>query len=150
MLGYPGSTTSGEPGAFNNTFRDYLSTVRPGAYTQDPATLRARAQQAATIANMTSAQLETDYGPGSPGFNQAAWYRSQYGGEESLQNQIGLVRLLASQRPEAMGGGEYTGRMSTAIQSMLSELYNARVAGGDPGENFLQWYLTQTGPGQGA
>ena len=144
MLGYPGSTVAGQAPAFNNNFRDFLGQVNPGAYAQDPATLRQRAQQAANIAGMTSAQLATDYAPGSAGFNQAAWYRMMYGGDESLQNQMGLVNLLSSQRPAEMGGGEYTGRMSSAIQNMLSELYNARVAGGAPGENFLQWYLDRT------
>ena len=142
MLGYPGSQASSDPAAFNNTFREYLGSVRPGNYLQDAAILRSRAQQAANIANMTPQELAETYTPGSPGFNQAAWYRAQYGqGDAAMQNQMNLVNLLAMQRP---GGGEYTGNMGRAISNMLNELYQARAAQGDPGTNFLQWYLTQT------
>ena len=59
-------------------------------------------------------------------------------------NQMVLVHLIASQRPAAQGGGQYQGRMGQAISNMLGELYQARVAGGDPGSSFLQWYLDQT------
>ena len=142
MLGYPGSQLSSDPAAFNNTFREYLGSVQPGSYLQDPETLRARAQTAANIANMTPQALADAYAPGTPGFNQAAWYRTQYGqGDAAMQNQMNLVNLLAMQRP---GGGEYSGRMGQAIGSMLNELYQARAAQGDPGTNFLQWYLTNT------
>ena len=142
MLGYPGSQASSDPASFNKTFREYLGSVRPGNYLQDAAILRSRAQQAANIANMTPQELAETYTPGSPGFNQAAWYRAQYGqGDAAMQNQMNLVNLLAMQRP---GGGEYTGNMGRAISNMLNELYQARAAQGDPGTNFLQWYLTQT------
>lgn len=144
-----------------SNFADYLGSIRPGGggygfgttaqeavpsgYTQTPADLRTRAQQAATISNLTSQQLAEEYAPGSAGFNQAAWYRQMYGqpSGESLANQRALVNLLALQRP---GGGEFRGSMGSAIQNMLSELYQARVAGGDPGSNFLQWYLDKTAP----
>ena len=144
MLGFPGSQPSSDPAGFYNNFRDYLGTVNPNNYLQTPEVLRSRARTAADIANMTTAELAEGYAPGSAGFNQAAWYRMMYGGEDSLQNQMGLVNLLASQRPAAQGGGQYQGRMGQAISNMLGELYQARVAGGDPGSSFLQWYLDQT------
>ena len=168
MLGFPG--TPGQAGTGFGSFRDYLRGYNPvgggdlvagppdpvtgyttysgetspptffGNYAQNPAMLRERAQRAADIANMTTQQLAEDYAPGSDAFNQAAWYRMMYGGEDTT-NQRELANLLALQRP---GGGEYTGRMANAIQNMMNQLYLARQAQGDPGSGFLQWYLDRT------
>lgn len=131
----------------NNTFRDYLGSVMPGEYRQSPAQLRARAEEAYKIANMTDAELAASatYGdPDSPGGIRWASYRDLYGGQNALQNQMNLVNLLAMQRPEEYGGGEYTGRMANAIQNMLGSLFTARQEAGRPGSEFLRWYLDQT------
>jgi len=130
------------------SFRNYLGQYGPGGYGQDADMLRARAMTARDIAQYTPVELEAKYAPGSADFNQAAWYRMMYGQPtgESLANQRALVNLLALQRPTAAGGGEYRGRMATAIQNMLSELYQARAGAGQPGSTFLDWYLQQTAP----
>jgi hypothetical protein len=146
MLGDAPQTT-GPAGWAGNTFRDYLGTINPGTgqYIQDYATLRARAQEAADIANMTEAQLEASpiYGiPGTPAAARWASYRDYFGG--NLENQANLVNLLAQQRPASMGGGQYNMRMSQAIENMLGSLLTARTAQGEAPSNFLQWYLDQT------
>ena len=140
LLGAPTSTGGA-------SFRDFLGTTGPGNYAQDYATLGQRARLASNISNLTQQQLAEQYAPGSSGFNQAAWYRQMYGqpSGESLANQRGLVNLLARQRTPAEGGGEWGGRMGRSIENMLSELYQARVAGGNPGSSFLSWYLDKTG-----
>lgn len=137
----------GAPSSGGASFRDYLGTTGPGNYAQDYATLGTRARLASNIANLTPQKLSEQYNPGDAGFNQAAWYRQMYGqpSGESLANQRGLVNLLARQRSQAEGGGEWGGRMGRSIDNMLSELYQARSATGNPGSSFLSWYLDQTG-----
>ena len=138
---------STQPSFYGNTFRNYLGSVMPGAYRQSPEQLRTRAREAYDIANMTDADLAASptYGdPDSPGGIRYASYRDLYGGQNALQNQMNLVNLLAMQRPEQYGGGEYTGRMAGAIQNMLGSLFTARQEAGEPGSNFLKWYLDQT------
>ena len=86
--------------------------------------------------------------PGTPEFNRRAWYASQFGsdaGESAGANQLAVANLLATRRPAGAGTGAYTGRMGDAIRRAMGNLYQQRMNLGNPQENFLNWYLSQTG-----
>ena len=78
---------------------------------------------------------------------ELAGYRSDYyTGGQAGQNVQSLANLLALQKE---GGGQYTGRMQTAMSNMINELYTQYAAQNptDPA-SFLNWYLQASAPGK--
>jgi hypothetical protein len=77
---------------------------------------------------------------------ELAAYRSDYyTGGQAGQNVQSLANLLALQKE---GGGQYTGRMQTAMSNMINELYTQYAAQNptDPA-SFLNWYLQKSATG---
>ena len=166
MLGAPDMAQQGalQP-SFSQFLQDYPSGFGAGGaptpasaplysagYDTDPAgelaILRARAQQAANAATMAPGAYLSGVTPGTPEFNRRAWYASQFGsdaGESAGANQLAVANLLATRRPAGAGTGAYTGQMGDAIRRAMTNLYYQRGDAGQPQENFLNWYLKQTG-----
>ena len=163
LLGAPAMAQQGalQP-SFSQFLQDYPGGIGAGGiptpasaplysavYNTDPAgelaMLRARAQQAANAATMAPGAYLSGVTPGTPEFNRRAWYASQFGSdaENAAANQLAVANLLATRRPG--GAGAYTGQMGDAIRRAMTNLYYQRGDAGQPQENFLNWYLKQTG-----
>jgi hypothetical protein len=135
------------------TFRRYLEDW-PGTSpyrAQNVTALRARAQAAANAATQPAGPYLSQFTPGSPEWNQAAWLQGQFGmdAENAAANQLAVAQMLAVQRGEGLGGGGtvgnvYRGRMADAIRGAMQNLYQGRINVGAPRESFLDWYLQQT------
>lgn len=153
---------------FGGTFGQFLGGY-PGAQAGQPAQmpvtpmtgeqLRTRAQAIGGLTGMTDPQffqyvedpttvtgpLQSQLAGLTPG--QLASYRESYlGGQQSEENVMGLVNLLALQR----GAGEpgYTGQMQEAIGRLISDLhtqYMAQTPSASAG-SFLNWYLGKSDP----
>jgi hypothetical protein len=108
--------------------------------------LRARALEASRAATSPVGPYLSQYTPGTPEWNKAAWLSSQFGSEaeNAMANQLSVAQTLALQRRPEAGGGTYRGRMADAIRDAMQNLYQGRINVGAPRESFLDWYLTQT------
>jgi hypothetical protein len=77
---------------------------------------------------------------------ELAQYRTDYytGGQGGV-NARNLANLLALQKS---GGGQYTGRMQSAMGNLINELYTQYAVQNPETEgNFLNWYLQRSAPG---
>jgi hypothetical protein len=136
------------------------------------AEIRGRATGIAGLTGMTGTQY-LDY-LGSPNMGSAAYglgtpqyaamqdltptelgeYRTTYGtGADAGTNVQDLIKLMAMQRPEAMGGErQYGGATGQALSSLVDELFTAYI-GQNPelgAGSFLQWWLDASKPGVAA
>ena len=146
LQGYPGQFTTGAtPQMYSAGYNPNTGVARDAA--GELAELRSRAQQAANAATMAPGAYLSGVTPGTPEFNRRAWYASQFGSdaENAGSNQLAVANLLATRRPAGTGTGAYTGRMGDAIRRAMGNLYQQRMNLGNPQENFLNWYLSQTG-----
>jgi hypothetical protein len=117
----------------------------------DYDTLRARAQSAANIAELSrqdyANQLMQAGGPGTEAGRrlamQAANFNPLQGG--STGNQAAIANMLAMQRGQGQTG-TYQGAMGNAIQRAMNAMYTARQAQGYDPNTFLNWYMGMTNP----
>jgi len=135
------------PGAGAGTsFSQFLSDIgtAPG-YRVNREDLLRRASLAARIAQMPVGQ--TAEGLLSP--TEQAYYGMFGGGtQEAIANQRAVANLIARQRM-GPGGGQYRGRLGSAIDKAMGAMYRARQAKGAPETSFLDWYLRQRGTAPG-
>ena len=135
-------------GGYEPSFAQFLAGGPTGQ--ADYATLRARAQTAADIAELSQADYATQLmeagGPGSVAGRrlamQAASFNPLQGG--STANQAAIANLLALQRGQGLGS--YQGAVGDAIQRAMSAMYTARQAEGYDPNTFLNWYMGMTNP----
>ena len=161
LLGAPAMAQQGalQP-SFSQFLQDYPGGIGAGAVAplysagydatpaQELAALRSRAALAAEAATTAPGAYLSGVTPGTADFNRRAWYASQFGsdaGESAGANQLAVANLLATRRPAGAGTGAYTGQMGDAIRRAMTNLYQQRGDAGQPQENFLNWYLSQTG-----
>ena len=172
LLGAPAMGQAGYAPPFTQYLSDWPGragtttdgvTTQGASYFADPniqaRSLRARATEAARAATMAPGAYIAEHDLGTPEWDRAAWYLSQFGADAGAQaqqqNQMAVANMLALQRPDVTAPGAteptapsaptYRGRMAQAIRNAMARLYQQRVATGEPRENFLSWYLGQTG-----
>ena len=158
LLGAPAMAQQGamQP-SFSQFLQDYPTQFTAGAAAplysarydatpaQELAELRSRAALAAEAATTAPGAYLAGVTPGTADFNRRAWYAAQFGSdaENAAANQLAVANLLATRRPG--GASAYTGQMGDAIRRAMTNLYQQRSDAGQPQENFLSWYLAQTG-----
>ena len=125
------TAAAGLAGMTSDQFFDYSAAPGGGAMTYGLGTL-----PYAAIQNLTPAEL--------------AQYRETYGtGAEAGTNVQNLIKLMAMQRPDEMGGErQYAGATGQAISSLVDELFTAYI-GQNPtagAGSFLQWWLDASKP----
>ena len=142
-LGAPAMSERTDP-TFTGFLGDYTKSGE-SPYAGFEAANLAELQKRALLASQAATQAPGDYigedlTPGSPEWNQRAWYLANFGGTsaEAAQNQMRVANLLAMQRA---GGGVHQGAMANAIRAANEALYQKRFAGGAPRESFLNWYV---------
>jgi hypothetical protein len=121
--------------------------------------LRGRAEGIAALQSMTEpafadyvtkpstyvGDYRTQLGALTPG-EMGGYREDYYSGEQAVQNTRNLANLLALQKS---GGGQYTGRMQSAMGNLINELHTQyAIQNPETGGNFLDWYLQRTGTGQ--
>jgi len=150
-MGRPGVGAVGDPGYIapvaaeydpDTSFARFLQNIggQPGYRAADIAALRARARQAADLA-MKPIGAAGEW-TGDP-VREAYWGTFGPESPESFQNQVAVAQMLGRQRA---GGGQFRGRLGSAIDRSIRAAALARQARGAPETSFLNWYLGQTAP----
>lgn len=126
----------------DTSFARFLQNIgsQPSYRASDIAALRARATMAGNLAMkpISSAGEWT----GDP-IREAYWGTFGPEAEDAFKNQVAVAQMLGRQRA---GGGQFRGRLGSAIDRSIRAAALARQARGAPETSFLNWYLGQTAP----
>ena len=128
----------------DTSFSRFLQNIGsgPGYRAADIAALRERAELAANLA-MKPIGAAGEW-TGNP-IQEYMWGTFGPESENAFANQVQVAQMLGRQRA---GGGQFRGRLGSAIDRSIRASALARQARGAPEGSFLDWYLGQTAPAE--